>query len=206
MFAVLIEGELVLQNSTSSALCRKLAEWSIDYAAADIFQGRIESAYAHAETGSVFSIVEPSKVALVITPGRSRRLVLLTIGCSVLAGLAILLADMPFLVRGVLLCALFVYTLLVWHQQPALGGARVSVVCDRENRWWLRLGEGERELALHRESLCSVGLVILRLVDVESHRSLVLCLLSDNTDAEVLRRLRIRLRQHRHPQVRRLRS
>jgi toxin CptA len=126
--------------------------------------------------------------AIELKPSRWLGLLLLAMACA--AGLAIALADLPAVLKGILVAAVAVATGIALARQRR-DPPRLAI--DRDGRLWAKESQGDWvAAAVSPASFASPGLCVLDL-DLAGRRR-VLTLLPDSTDAGAWRRLRVSLR------------
>lgn len=118
----------------------------------------------------------------------SRSLARLVLGIAMLAVIAVLLCALAWWWK-VLLVMLPVGSLLQWRRQR---DAPRSASWSPESGWHLRLGDGE-ELAVVLRSWRVIGSCVLLQLERDRRHSYAIWLLPDNSDADIRRRLRMRL-------------
>lgn len=137
----------------------------------------------------------PKSVApLVLEPGPSRRVRLVTLAAFSLAIIAFAVLPLPMLlfVPGfVLLIVAFSYT---WHRHHALSGHPITVRLDSEGSWHWQQGDASESVELLPDSYHMSFLTILNFRPAGKQRPLrTLLLTTDNIDADTFRRLRVHL-------------
>lgn len=142
----------------------------------------------------------PRSVApLVLEPGPSRRVRLITLGGFLLTLLSVALLPLPLslLAAGeLLLLGAFVFA---WQRHPALSGQAVTLSLDSDGQWLWQQGARCEQVELLGDSYLAPFLVILNFRPQGSRRPLrTILLTSDNIDADLLRRLRVHLKWQEH--------
>lgn len=135
-----------------------------------------------------------SVTPLILEPGSSRRVRLITLAGFLLAlfSIAVLPLPLPWVVLATaLLMTLFAYT---WRSHHALNGHPVTVRLDSAGRWHWQRGEESEPVELLGDSYHVPFLVILNFKTTDRHRSIrSLLLTSDNIHIDTFRRLRVHL-------------
>jgi hypothetical protein len=133
-----------------------------------------------------------------LRPRRSRWLALLVLSTHLLAGVVLLLIPLEFLPRLMLLLLVAIsFGYGVWAQVLLLAPWSLREATWSEQGWQLRFHDGRQcEAVLLPSTLVSVPLVIL-LFRVGWLRYPQLILTKEVIDAELMRRLRVRLRLQR---------
>ena len=141
---------------------------------------------------------------LVLEPGRSRQLILFLLVTHGLAVLALLLPlRLPLVVQASLLVLVIASLLVSLYRYGS--PARVRLVQDVEGEWRLEEPDGSTVPVELEDGYVTAFLCILRLRTAagEARRLLIL---PDMLDATTRRRLRVRLRQRRAEETRRVSS
>lgn len=102
---------------------------------------------------------------------------------------AVLLADLPWPVRGVLWAVIAGHLYYVW---PAGGDARIE--CDDRGALRVQSGDEWREASVLADSAVLPGLIVLRWDGVDDGSRGTLCIWPDSLPREERRRLRVWLR------------
>lgn len=134
-----------------------------------------------------------SVTPLVLEPGPSRRVRLVTLAGFLLAllSIAVLPLAWPLIVLGhLLLMAAFTYA---WKNHHALSGHPVTVRLDSSGHWQWQQGELGEQVELLGDSFLVPFLVILNFRAGSRRTIRTLLLTTDNIDADTFRRLRVHL-------------
>lgn len=136
-----------------------------------------------------------SVTPLVLEPGPSRRVRLITLAGFLLAlfSVAALPLPLPLLVPGLLfLVAAFAYA---WRHHHALSGHAVTVRLDSDGNWHWQQGDKSEPVQLLGDSYHVPFLVILNFKREGKRRSIrSLLLATDNIHADIFRRVRVHLK------------
>jgi toxin CptA len=142
--------------------------------------------------------VSPLYAPLHLAPKRSRCLLSYVLILHALALTAILISRLPGSATALLgaMVALSLARALLRHFRSPSGQASVSAVWEADDRWQVEYQDGrDRPQRRWDAPLIHPRLVMLRFWQGR-FRFRCLCLCPDSIDAEVLRRLRVRLRRH----------
>lgn len=136
-----------------------------------------------------------SVTPLVLEPGPSRRVRLITLAGFLLALFSLAALPLPLSLRvpGLLfLVAAFAYA---WRHHHALSGHAVTVRLDSDGNWHWQQGEESEPVQLLGDSYHVPFLVILNFKPEGKRRSIrSLLLATDNIHADTFRRLRVHLK------------
>ncbi|HEY0720520.1 MAG TPA: protein YgfX [Gammaproteobacteria bacterium] len=136
-----------------------------------------------------------SVTPLVLEPGASLRVRLVTLAGALPALFAVAVVPLPLPLRIVALLLFVAAFVFGWRQHHALSGKPVTVRLDSAGNWQWQEQEFAENVELLGDSYHLPFLVILNFIPQGKRRPLRTLLLTiDNIDVETLRRLRVHLK------------